>query len=80
MAGWSSMLVHLPGGTALHLQHLRPALVFICLLIIFNVLQEKREKVNEEIGTVQVSNVAKVAAWFAMGDNATGPCLLQTGG
>lgn len=33
-------------------------------------LQEKREKVNEEIGTVQVSNVAKVTARFAMGDNA----------
>lgn len=77
------MLIHLSGGTALHLQHLRPAFVFILLLIIFDVLQGKkkeREKMNEEVGsTVQVCNVAKLAAWLDMGDNTTGPCLLQTG-
>lgn len=81
MAGWSSMLIHLPGGTALHLQQLRPALIFICLSIIFNVLQEKeREKMNKEVGTVQVGKVAKAAARFGVGDTATGACLLQTGG
>lgn len=78
------MLIHLSGGTALHLQHLRPAIIFIFLLIVFDVLQGKkkreREKMNEEFGsTVQVCNVAKLAAWLDMGDNTTGPCLLQTG-
>lgn len=50
------MLVHLPGGTALHLQQLRPAIVFICLFIIFDVLQEKRERKDEGRG-------CKFATW-----------------
>lgn len=76
------MLIHLPWGTALHLQQLRPTIVFICHLIIFYVLQEKkeREKMNEEVGgTVQVCNVAELAAWLDMGDNTTGPRLPRTG-
>lgn len=32
------MLIRLPGHTALHLQQLRPAVVFICCLIVFDVL------------------------------------------
>lgn len=34
---------------------------------------------SEEVGTAQVCNVAKVAARFDVGDNATNPCLLQRG-
>lgn len=74
MAGCSLVLVHLPGGTALHLQQLRPALVFIFLFIIFNVLQEKeRERMNEEVGAVQGCQEAKSAAGFGVG---TMPLLL----
>lgn len=35
---------------------------------------------NEEVGTVQVCNTAKVGARYGVGDNASGACLLQTGG
>lgn len=44
VAGWGWMLMHLLGGTALHLQHLRPALIFICFPIVFDVLQEKKRE------------------------------------
>lgn len=58
----ASLLILLPGGAALHLQQLRPAIVFICFLVVFDVLQEKmREKINEEVGGMgQVCSMASL--------------------
>lgn len=82
VADWALMLIHLLGGTAFHLQQLRPAVILICLLIIFYVLQGKKKKereiMNEEVGV-------KFAAWQNLqlgstwGNKTTAPHLLQGG-
>lgn len=66
-----SPLILLLGGAALHFQQLRPAIIFICFLVIFDVLQEQmrekineekmREKINDEVGGMgQVSGMASL--------------------
>lgn len=76
MAGWGLMIIHFPGRTALHLQQLRPAVLFICCLIVSDVLKGKKRE-NERGGWWHSVSLqwAKLEAW----DNTTGPCLLQTG-